>query len=216
MQVSDRAPLRVDAQRNLEAILVAARRAFAEGGLDVGVEEIARSAGVGKATFFRRFPTKDALILAVLEGFATEIEESADRCLAMDDPWEGLRVFIIDNARMQAENHGFFDAMATKYVGASFPLELPQRVMTAMARVLEPAQRAGLVREGVEAGDIKAILGMLGAAVRPVPSLRQSEAEWMRYLELLLSGIRPGQPALPGVPMDPCALMLQAQSLCRR
>ena len=56
----------------------AAREAFAERGLDVGVEEIARRAGVGKATFFRRFPTKDALVLAVLEGFVEEIEAAAD------------------------------------------------------------------------------------------------------------------------------------------
>src|SRR3954466_6557972 len=96
MNVSNAYPLRADAQRNLERILVAAREAFAERGLDVGVEEIARRAGVGKATFFRRFPTKEALVHAVYEGFVTEVEEAVDRALQEDqhDPLEPLRAFL--------------------------------------------------------------------------------------------------------------------------
>src|SRR3954447_19262036 len=97
MTVSDALPLRADAQRNLERILEAARAAFAERGLEVGVEEIARRAGVGKATFFRRFPTKDALVLAVLEGFVEEVEAAADRAVQADDPLDGLREFLMHN-----------------------------------------------------------------------------------------------------------------------
>ena len=85
MTVPNALPLRADAQRNLERILVAAREAFAESGMDVGVEEIARRAGVGKATFFRRFPTKEALVQAVFEGFMTDVEESAERALQETD-----------------------------------------------------------------------------------------------------------------------------------
>src|SRR6476620_4163153 len=104
MAVSDPTPLRADAQRNLERILEAARAAFAERGLDVGVEEIARRAGVGKATFFRRFPTKDALVLAVLEGFVEDIEAEAERAVAAEDPLAGLRGFLMHNMATQARN----------------------------------------------------------------------------------------------------------------
>jgi len=209
--VSDATPLRVDAQRNLERILVAARECFAEHGLEVGVEAIARRAGVGKATFFRRFPTKDALVLAVMEGFVAEMEESAERAVAMDDPWEGVRFYMVEHARMQSENAGFFDAMAARFSeGQRFPEALVERSTATTDRVLEPARRAGLIRDGVTGGDLMAMLKMLGPTIRPLPDIRIEEAIWTRYLELLLSGIRAGQEPLPGVALDFCALARQA------
>jgi AcrR family transcriptional regulator len=214
MSVSDASPLRADAQRNLERILEAARAAFAERGLEVGVEEIARRAGVGKATFFRRFPTKDRLVLAVMEGFVADMEDAAERACAMDDPWEGLRSFMVEHSRMQSENAAFFDAMAARFgEGQRFPEELVNRTMGATERVLEPAQRAGLVREGVTGGDLMVMLKMLGPAIRPVPEIHIPQGGWCRYLELLLSGIRAGQEPLPGEALDLCDLARQAGRL---
>ena len=66
--------LRADAQRNLERILEAARAVFARDGLDASVADVAERAGVGTATIFRRFPTKDDLVAAMLE---YELERSA-------------------------------------------------------------------------------------------------------------------------------------------
>lgn len=207
MTVPNALPLRADARRNLERIVEAAREAFAERGLDVGVEEIARRAGVGKATFFRRFPTKDALVLAVLEGFIADMEVSAQRALELDDPMESLRVFLMDHIRLQAENIGFFDAIAARWsTGMNPPVELTDRMLAAVARVLEPAQAAGALREGVEPGDISTMVKMLGAAIRPMPGMLLCEPAWDRYLELVLAGIRSGQPALPGAAADPCAM----------
>ena len=70
-------PLRADAARNRARIVEAARAAFAEAGLDVGVEEIARRAGVGKGTLYRRFPTKEALVRAIFEDLLDDIERLA-------------------------------------------------------------------------------------------------------------------------------------------
>jgi AcrR family transcriptional regulator len=211
MAVSDPTPLRADAQRNLERILVAAREAFAERGLEVGVEEIARRAGVGKATFFRRFPTKDALVIAVFEGFVEEIEESAREAAAAEDPLDGLRQFLLQHARTMADNAGFFDAISARWAsGSAPPAELTDRTMAAVELVLAPAQRAGVVREGVEAGDVSTMLKMLGAAIRPMPGMLLDEAAWGRYLELLLSGLRAGQEPLPGLAADPCAMAREA------
>ena len=72
-------PLRADAARNRARVLDAARTAFAEAGLDVGVEEIARRAGVGKGTLYRRFPTKEALVRAIFEDILDEIERDRRR-----------------------------------------------------------------------------------------------------------------------------------------
>ena len=78
-------PLRADAARNRTRILDAARAAFAEAGLDVGVEEIARRAGVGKGTLYRRFPTKEALVRAIFDDLLEDIERLATEADAVPD-----------------------------------------------------------------------------------------------------------------------------------
>ena len=70
--------LRADAQRNLDRLLEAAAECFAEQGVDVSVDEIARRAGVGHGTVFRRFPTKDALLAAVLAGQMLQLSNAAE------------------------------------------------------------------------------------------------------------------------------------------
>jgi AcrR family transcriptional regulator len=197
-------PLRADARRNLERILEAAREAFAEGGLDVGVEEIARRAGVGKATFFRRFPTKEALLVAVFEGFVADVEDAADRALAdTSDPLAPLRGFLRHSMQSQAVNKAFFEAVAARFVP---PVEMIDRVMAAIARVIEPAQAAGALREGIEAGDVSTATKMLGAAIRPMEGLLLPEEAWDRYLDIVMCGLTAGGAPLPGVAADPCGM----------
>ena len=85
MAAAAKTPLRRDAQRNRERIIAATREAFGERGLDVGVDEIARRAGVGMGTLYRHFPTKDALIDAVVEARFDELVASAEAALQADD-----------------------------------------------------------------------------------------------------------------------------------
>jgi AcrR family transcriptional regulator len=212
MAVSDVTPLRADAQRNLERILEAARAAFAERGLQVGVEEIARRAGVGKATFFRRFPTKDALVMAVFEGFVEEIEAAAERAAANPDPLEGLREFLLHNMTTQAGNQAFFDAVAARFVSDEPPVALTDRVIAAVARVVEPAKAAGVLREGVEPGDVSTATKMLGAAIRPMPGMLLPEESWGRYLDVVLCGLSSGRPPMLGVAADPCAMVREVSA----
>jgi AcrR family transcriptional regulator len=207
MTVSNAIPLRADAQRNLERILEAAREAFAERGLQVGVEEIARRAGVGKATFFRRFPSKEALVLAVFEGFVEEVEAAARDAAANPDPLDGLREFLRHHMAMQAQNQAFFDAIAARFVAEDPPVELTDRMMEALTSLLDPARDAGVLREGVEAGDISTATKMLGAAIRPMPGMLLPEASWDRYLDLVLCGLSAGRPPMVGTAADPCAMV---------
>jgi AcrR family transcriptional regulator len=205
MTTSNAFPLRADAQRNLERILVAAREAFAEHGMDVGVEEIARRAGVGKATFFRRFPTKEALVVAVYEGFIVEIEESVDHALAdnLDDPLDPLRAFLRHSMDTQAVNKAFFEAVAVRFVP---PVDMFDRVIAAIERVMAPALAAGVLREGVEAGDVSTATKMLGAAIRPMEGVLLPEAAWDRYLDVVLRGLT-GDGPMPGIASDPCTMV---------
>jgi AcrR family transcriptional regulator len=209
MTIPDAIPLRADARRNRERILVAAREAFAEGGLDVGVEEIARRAGVGKATFFRRFPTKEALLVAVFEGFVAEVEEAAEEALAAGgEPIAPLRAFLRHSIVAQGQNKAFFDAVAARFVP---PVELIDRVMEAVARVMAPAQEAGVLRPGVEPGDVSTATKMLGAAIRPMEGMLLPEAAWDRYLDVVLSGIVGSEP-LPGIAADPCTMVREVSA----
>jgi AcrR family transcriptional regulator len=203
-------PLRADAQRNLERILVAAREAFSEGGLDVGVEEIARRAGVGKATFFRRFPTKEALVVAVYEGFVDEVVDSVDRALAAgsEDPLDPLRHFLRHSMDTQADNKAFFEAVAVRFVP---PVDMFDRVMAAIDRVMEPARAAGVLREGIEPGDVSTATKMLGAAIRPMEGVLLPEAAWDRYLDVVLRGLT-GDGPLPGVASDPCTMVREVSA----
>src|SRR4051812_39334119 len=209
MTVSNRYPLRADAQRNLERILEAAREAFAEGGLDVGVEEIARRAGVGKATFFRRFPTKEALVHALYEGFVEEVEAAVAAAVADPNPLSGLRGFLQHSMATQAQNKAFFEAVAARYVP---PVQMTDRVMASIDRVLAPARAAGLLRPGVEAGDLSTATKMLGAAVRPMDGLLLPEASWPRYLDIVLRGLTAGDDPLTGVAADPCAMVREVSA----
>src|SRR2546423_12055203 len=98
--------LRRDAQRNRERILEAARAAFAEHGLGVGVDEIARRAGVGVGTLYRRFPTKQSLVHAIFADRLDPLEPTIERALAAEDPWEGLGEMLLATVVQQAAHHG--------------------------------------------------------------------------------------------------------------
>src|SRR6266480_7983538 len=98
--------LRADAQRNLDRILEAASDAYAEIGPDVTMDEIARRAGVGHGTVFRRFPTKDDLMFAVIERHVAELRTIAEEALAADDPGEAFFDFVHRVAELNMSTPG--------------------------------------------------------------------------------------------------------------
>ena len=100
-------PLRRDAERNRQRILEAAREAFAEDGLSVTLDEIARRAGVGVGTIYRRFPDKEQLIDALFETRMNEFAAEAEAALLADDPWAGLVRFLERATEQHACDRGF-------------------------------------------------------------------------------------------------------------
>ena len=99
-------PLRRDAEANRRRILAAAAEAFADQGLDVPVDEIARRAGVGMGTLYRRFPTKAALVEAIFEEHLDRLAALAEEALREEDAWRGLAGFLERTVALQAENRG--------------------------------------------------------------------------------------------------------------
>ena len=160
--------MRADAQRNLDLVLGAAQECFAEGGVDVSIDEVARRAGVGHGTVFRRFPTKDALLDAVLGKELDRMVLLAQAALAESDAWEGFA--------------GFFRAAADSYARSRALIEAEERCkeLPQMA-VLQPAAHELVLRAqkaGVLRGDITAdeIFDLVPAA--------------SRYPDVILDGLR--------------------------
>src|SRR4051812_43734473 len=104
---SEERALRADAQRNLARILDAAREVFAEEGLEASVAEVAERAGVGTATIFRRFPTKDDLLAAVVLRRMQELAESARHAAQAKDPRRAWRQFMQTAASFSIGDRGF-------------------------------------------------------------------------------------------------------------
>src|SRR6202000_3218123 len=111
MATAEAAPvLRADAARNRERIVAAAVEVFAERGLEASTAEIAQRAGVGEATLFRRFPTKDDLVTAIVAVMLEDAAAVATSCLEEEDPWRGLERFLYEMAERASQDHGIPDA----------------------------------------------------------------------------------------------------------
>src|SRR5919201_1150349 len=97
---TDERPLRADARRNRERILKAARHACAEHGASVQIDDVARAAGVGVGTVYRHFPTKDALIEALVAEKFRLTSENMRAALEIEDPWESFAAALRRNAEV--------------------------------------------------------------------------------------------------------------------
>src|SRR5688500_2299278 len=100
---------RVDAVRNREAIGDAAREVFAEQGLNAALDVIARRAGIGNATLYRRFPSRADLVAAVFAERMAEHVAAVEAGLAAPDPWEGFCSYVRAIAGVQARDRGIAD-----------------------------------------------------------------------------------------------------------
>jgi AcrR family transcriptional regulator len=171
--------LRADARRNLERVLDAATDVFAASGPDASVDEIARRAGVGHATVFRRFPTKDDLMLAVIGRRVEEIRAIMEEELAAPDPGEAFFRFIWRLAELHMSAPGLHDCVR-HCVGSEKPGAAELDALS--ERLIRRAQKAGAMRTDLKPADVK----------RLVQSVLHSapEKQWRSYLSVVLDGLR--------------------------
>ena len=187
--------LRRDAQRNRDAILVAAQAVFSERGLDAAVEEIARRAGVGMGTLYRRFPGKDDLIAAIFEQRLGELAAVAEEALDDPDAWDGLVRFLEAVCELQAINRGFMDILAhtLRREGALTPAR--RRVRGLNAKLVERAQQAGVLRGDITAEDITILLMSMCPVVEATAEVAPDF--WRRFLAISIDGLRAGEKRKP-------------------
>ncbi|MBV8473834.1 MAG: TetR family transcriptional regulator [Hyphomicrobiales bacterium] len=181
---------RADADRNRQRLLAAATGAFAEGGADVSLEEIARRAGVGIGTLYRHFPTRDALLAEVYQHALRQLADAAPRLLAELPPIEALRAWM----RL------FLDYLATKRVigpALSATVGGTSALYANSSREIRTAM-ALLVDRAVANGDIKLDIDPLDL-LRAVTAVATSAAaaDWQdaarRLIDILIEGLRAGR-----------------------
>ena len=181
--------IRADAARNRARILEAAADLFAERGLDASSAEIARRAGVGEATLYRRFPTKDDLIVAVVQAQIDEMAEVAEAYLQDPDPWRGLERFMHDMVAARVSDRGAMDSAKETCITRPELDPHRRRLLEATGALVRRAQDAGVVREDLTGEDI-AFLLTAASSVGGLPFPVRDDL-WKRYLGVILDGMRP-------------------------
>jgi AcrR family transcriptional regulator len=190
-------PLRVDAQRNHDRIIGAATRAFAELGLEVPMEEIARRAGVGPATLYRRFANKEQLLQAIYDARIGELEATIGAACAEADPWDGLLSGMRALLEAQARNIAFVQMLDRAGELTALKRQLKSRVFAPLLEAFVRAQAAGQLRGDLRPEELPALIGMVAATI-------PCDAGWPRYLALLTDALRASDRApLPPPAIDP-------------
>jgi AcrR family transcriptional regulator len=184
-------PLRRDAERNRQRILKAASEAFNERGLEVSLDEIARYAGVGVGTVYRRFRTKEELVEALFVDRIDSVAAKAADALQAPNPWSGLVSFMEQMAEMMAGDLGLRQMLMFATYGQDRVAYARQRNAPLMQRLVERAQAAGQLRTDLRPTDIPFIVFLLAEATHLAHGA--SPEIWRRYLTLILDGLRPGR-----------------------
>jgi AcrR family transcriptional regulator len=193
-----RKPLRADAQRNRDKIVAAAREAFSELGLEAQMEDVARGAGVGVGTVYRHFPTKDALVRALVVHKMATMAAAAGPYLerAREDGWEAFASFIRGCGETHERDRALAQVISTQPATSFVEIAQDTGLMDVTGRLLAAAQEAGVARADLVATDVGLVMCGLSAVLQSF-----GEAGGRRYLELMLGGMRNDEaPRLPAAP----------------
>ncbi|MCW2750855.1 MAG: putative tetR family transcriptional regulatory protein [Aeromicrobium sp.] len=193
-------PKRVDARQNRDRIIQAAYEVLAELGVDAQMTDIAERAELGVATLYRNFPSKEALVNAlVLERLSTGAS-GAQRVSEIDDAWEALTKMLEWIARRQLENRVVSQFLGGRITGSAELHEQRDRLYASVEEVVKKAQRAGQMRKDVRVSDIRMIMVSIAAIASTDSPLTNRLVQ--RYLAVVLDGLRaPGHTKLAGPPL---------------
>jgi len=190
--------LRSDARRNRQAVIAAAKKLFADQGLDAQMPDVARAAKVGVGTVYRHFPTKDELIAALVAERFERLAEKARQSYEVEDPWDGIAGFIRFAAQIQADDRGLCEVVGSRpevMDAAARAAGLPELA----DRLVKRAQRSGQLRRDLVWEDIPMIACGLGSVTQT--TVGPAMGRWPRLVEIILDGLRaPGSVKLPRVP----------------
>jgi AcrR family transcriptional regulator len=187
--------LRADAARNRNALVDAARDVMAERGLQAPLDEIARRAGIGNATLYRRFPRRIDLIVAVFADRMAEHDHLVQQALEDPDPWEGLCGYLEAAAELQVRDRGIADLITMDVSSAPEIKQLRDKAFAGIVELIARAKAAGALRADATTEDIVVIhQANAGLVTSAHPASREASR---RLIHLLLDGLR-SDAATPG------------------
>ena len=194
-------PKRADARRNRELVLAAAEQVFAESGLKGQVEEVARRAGVGVGTVCRNFPTKQALVEAVLTSMYESLLGRALAALDHPDPGEAFERFFVALPEFQARHRALGEQTANELELPTSAQPLREQLTLALTELVARAQASGAIRADIGPADVSLLFAGIAHATALAGELQPVLRE--RYVRIILDGMRPREAsALPGKPLD--------------
>jgi AcrR family transcriptional regulator len=180
-------PLRSDAARNLRLINDAALEVISEHGTEASMEQIAQRAGVGVGTLYRRFPNKDALVVALVDGILSDLVVTARASLNVPDGL-GLEKFLHHLGRSFVAHRGW----ASQLLGRAAPSSCADELRRVVAQLVDQAKLHGRIAPHITAGDIQTTMWALRGVVEATAAV--APKAWMRHLELHLAGLRISPP----------------------
>jgi len=200
-------PLRRDAERNRQRILAAAAEVFAQHGLDVSLDEVARQAGVGVGTVYRRFADKEDLVQALFTQRIDDLAARAESALGEPDPWKALISYIEQMAEAMSGDAGLRQLLLFSPYPGERTCYARQKFAPLVGALVERAQATGQARADLEGTDLPFMILMLTTAADYAQDV--SPRIWSRYLTFLIDGIsarRDGTTPLPAPPLLPAEM----------
>jgi len=189
---------RADAQRNVERLVAATRQALDEVGLALTTRDIAQRAGVGLGTLYRRVPSLDALLAAILTDTIDDMTDRATRARHSPTPREAFVGFAASYVQLRAASCGLHDALS----GRGSRLDLTEhiaRLQRAMRKLVLHAQQNGVLRADLDWRDVPFALATAIPADHTI-GLAPRADQWRRNLQIILDGLRPAPAPAPEAP----------------
>lgn len=194
-------PLRKDAERNRKRILQAAAEVFSERGLDATLDDVARRAGVGVGTVYRRFPDKEALVAELFQGRIDDLVAVAEQACTAADPWTALVSYLEHMAATMSGDLGLRQMMLFATYGKDRVAYAREQMRPVVARLVARAQEAGQLRGDFSATDVPMIAFMLSKATEYAAPARPCLHQ--RYLALIVDSLQPARDGVTPLPVPP-------------
>lgn len=191
-------PLRRDAERNRQRILRAAAAEFGERGLDVTLDDVAKRAGVGVGTVYRRFPDKEALVHVLFTDHIDAMVAVAKEACAAPDPWAALVSFLTYSAAALGGDLGLRQLMMFATYGNDRVSYAREQMRPVVGELITRAQEAGSLRADFSTTDVPMILFMLASAAQYAGPVQPRL--WERYLTMIIDGLRPSREGTTPLP----------------
>jgi len=190
-------PKRADARRNRDRIIQAAYEVLSEIGVDAQMTDIAKRAGLGVATLYRNFPSKEDLVNALVLERLTRAASGAQRIVETDDPFEALQRQLEWIAGRQLENRVISQFMSGRIIGSTAIHEQRDQLYDVVETLMRRAQKSGQMRPDVRVSDMRMIMISIAAIASNDSPLTDRLVQ--RYLGVVLDGLRaPGHSKLKG------------------